>query len=197
MISTGFATQRIKEDDLQKKIAKYERMKKELEIEKERLIKERMNMGKKHDTFSLLADKNMIFYLYLPFFAMLLLLILIFLKREKRFKKNNRQEVSQLQNVMKELIEEVGRYIEKAPNASDLGDLVLKADTSVKKMNKYVEKQKDSREDNRGIDADTIYSLYKNGTDKLTISRRYNLSLGEVDFIIKLKHLKERDAGKQ
>lgn len=171
--------------------ARYERMVKELEIEKQRLLEERQELDAIKNSPLRIREREMLFY---GVFVLLIAVILIlFLTRERKIRKGSREEIQKLQLVMKDLIDEVGKYLEKAPEAAGIGDLVLKAGNGVKNINTCIEMQKRPVE-TQAVDYDAVYGLFINGTDKITLSKRFNISPGEVDFIIKLKALKARDA---
>ncbi len=170
---------------------RYERLLRELEIEQQRLLEERQELDSIKNSPLRIREREMIFYGV--FLILIIIIIVLFLSRERRIRKGSREEIQKLQIVMKDLIDEVGKYLEKAPEAAGIGDLVLKAGNGVKNINTCIEMQKKST-DSQTLDYDAVYGLFVNGTDKITLSRRFNISPGEVDFIIKLKALKARDA---
>lgn len=176
-------------DDTEK--ARYERRIKELEIEQKRLLEERQELEAIKNSPLRIREREMLFYGV--FVVLIVVILVLFLTRERKIRKGSREEIQKLQLIMKDLIDEVGKYLEKTPEAAGIGDLVLKAGNGVKNINTCIEMQKKTS-DTQTVDYDAIYGLFVNGTDKLTISKRFNISPGEVDFIIKLKALKARDA---
>lgn len=171
--------------------ARYERRIKELEIEQKRLLEERQELEAIKNSPLRIREREMLFYGV--FVVLIVVILVLFLTRERKIRKGSREEIQKLQLIMKDLIDEVGKYLEKTPEAAGIGDLVLKAGNGVKNINTCIEMQKKTT-DTQTVDYDAIYGLFVNGTDKLTISKRFNISPGEVDFIIKLKALKARDA---
>ncbi len=170
---------------------KYEKLLKQLDIEKQRLLEERREIEAIKNSPLGIREREMIFYGV--FILLITVIIFLFITRERRIKRGSREEIQKLQLIMKDLINEVGKYLDKTPEAANIGDLVLKAGNGVKNINTRIERPSMAA-DSQQIDYDAIYALFAAGTDKIAISKRFNISPGEVDFIIKLKALKARDA---